>query len=81
MALKPHYIPAIPGPYGAEGSRTGAQVRYITLSARQTKTNLYANSADPDETSRNEPSHQDLHCLPFGSRFLTDFPICNNGGV
>ena len=22
-----------------------------------------ANSVDPDETARNEPSHQDLHCL------------------
>ena len=25
---------------------------------------LFTNSADPDETARNEPSHQDLHCLP-----------------
>ena len=23
-----------------------------------------ANSADPDETAHDEPSHQDLHCLP-----------------
>ena len=22
-----------------------------------------ANSVDPDETARNEPSHRDLHCL------------------
>ena len=25
--------------------------------------------AEPDETARNEPSHQDLHCLPFLSIF------------
>ena len=25
--------------------------------------NWMANSVDPDKTSRNEPSHQDLHCL------------------
>ena len=24
---------------------------------------VYVNSADPDETAHNEPSHQDLHCL------------------
>ena len=22
-------------------------------------------SVDPDETAHHEPSHQDLHCLPF----------------
>ena len=27
--------------------------------------NVFANSVDPDETAHNEPSHQDLHCLPF----------------
>ena len=25
----------------------------------------FANSVDPDETSHNEPSYQDLHCLTF----------------
>ena len=30
------------------------------LSSRQTKTDTCANSVDPDETARNEPSHQDL---------------------
>ena len=33
------------------------------------------NSADPDETAHNEPSHLDLHCLLFASRVLTDIPI------
>ena len=26
---------------------------------------VFANNVDPDETAHNEPSHQDLHCLPF----------------
>ena len=25
----------------------------------------FANTVDPDETAHNEPSHQDLQCLPF----------------
>ena len=25
----------------------------------------FANSVDPDETAHDEPSHQDLLCLPF----------------
>ena len=29
------------------------------------------NSMDPDETAHNEPSQQDLHCLPFCSLFIT----------
>ena len=54
----------------------------LTQSGWSTKTDTYANSVDPEETARNEPSHLDLHCLPFGSRFfLTDIPICNNGNV
>ena len=38
----------------------------------------FANSVDPDETAHNEPSHQDLSCLQFLKRFLTETPICNN---
>ena len=38
----------------------------------------FANSVDPDETALNEPSHQDLHCLPFCYYLLTETPICNN---
>ena len=33
----------------------------LTFSAQQTKPNICANSVDPDETARNEPSHQELH--------------------
>ena len=36
-----------------------------TLLALQIKFHTCANSVDPDETVRNEPSHQELHCLPF----------------
>ena len=46
-----------------------------------TFTNTYANSVDPDEKARNEPSHKDLQCLPFCSRFLTDMPIRKNDCV
>ena len=35
----------------------------LTVSGRQIETDVCGNSVDPDETSRNEPSHQDLHCL------------------
>ena len=27
------------------------------------------NNVDPDETAHNEPSHQDLHCLPVCSGY------------
>ena len=37
----------------------------LTLSAQQTNASTFANSVDPDETARHEPSHQALHCLPF----------------
>ena len=32
-----------------------------------TKTDTLANSEGPDEMAHNEPSRQDLHCLPFCS--------------
>ena len=37
----------------------------LTLSFLQTKTDTFANSADPDETAHTELYHLDLHCLPF----------------
>ena len=30
---------------------------------------FFAKSVDPDEMAHNEPSHQDLHCLPFSFDF------------
>ena len=42
---------------------------------------MFIDSVDPDETARNEPSHLDLHCLPFCSCFMADTPIRNNGCV
>ena len=49
-------------------------VSMLTLSAQQTKTDTRAISADPDKTARDEPSHQDLHCLPFCFRFSRNEP-------
>ena len=36
-----------------------------SISVLQAKLDTYANSVDPDETAHYEPSHQDLHYLPF----------------
>ena len=36
---------------------------------------------DPDKMAHNKPSHQDLHCLLFDSRFLTVIPFSNDGQV
>ena len=54
----------------------------LTLLVMQTKTYTFANSTDLLETARNEPSHQDLHYLPFFLLLiLNDTPICNSGHV
>ena len=50
----------------------------LTLETLQTKTDNFANSVAPDETARNEPSHLELHCLPFCSWCMTDTPFHNN---
>ena len=39
-------------------------VDHLTLLQLQANINAFANSADLDETARNEPSHLDLHGLP-----------------
>ena len=31
---------------------------------------VWANNAEPDETSQNKASHQGLHCFPFIQQFL-----------
>ena len=36
----------------------------LTLKAPNTTIAEFANTADPDETAHNEPSHLDLQCLP-----------------
>ena len=36
-------------------------------------------SVDPNEMAHNEPSHQNLHCLPFCHCFLTSTPVSNCG--
>ena len=45
---------------------------YLPLLSLQTNKDTFANSADPDETARYEPSHLDLHCLLFTDWFLTE---------
>ena len=47
----------------------------LTPLARKTKTDICANSVDPDETASYEPSHQDLHCLPFFFYFRLKSPF------
>ena len=37
----------------------------VTLSALQTNTDIFSNSVYPDEMAHREPSHLDVHCLPF----------------
>ena len=37
----------------------------LNLSALQKNTGTFVNNIDPDELAHNEPSHLDLHCLPF----------------
>ena len=44
----------------------------LTFSAGKAKYTLMQ-TVDSDETAHNEPFHQDLHYLPFLSRFLTDY--------
>ena len=36
---------------------------YLTLSALETKSDIFANSVHPDESAHDEPSHQILNCL------------------
>ena len=37
----------------------------LILPSVQSDTDTFAIGANPDETARNEPVHQDLHSLPF----------------
>ena len=39
------------------------------------RTDTCANSVDPDEMARDEPSHQDLYCLPFCFDFRQNKPL------
>ena len=38
---------------------------HLIFSVLHTQTDTFASIADSDETARHQPSHQDLHCLPF----------------
>ena len=41
---------------------------------------MYANSIAPDEMTRNEPSHQDLHYLPICLMILNNKKTIDNNG-
>ena len=47
----------------------------VILSSLQTSSDTFANSADPDETARDEPSYQDIHDLPFCLIFFLLKPL------
>ena len=53
----------------------------LTFLSLQTRKDTSANSEDPDETDRNEPSHRDLHCLPFCILVCIDSCICSTGNA
>ena len=56
-------------------------INELTLSVLWTKTDTFANSVDPDETAHYEPSHLDLHCLPFWFWITTVTLLAANGCV
>ncbi len=52
----------------------------ITLSTLHTSIKrTFENSADPDDTARNEPSHQDLHCLLISFQIWKTYPFWRMG--
>ena len=53
----------------------------VRLFSQAEQTSTCANSVDPDETARHEPSHLDIHRLSFSFRFLTETPIYISGQV
>ena len=40
-------------------------IEFHTLEVLNTAITEFANTEDPDEMAHYEPSHLDLHCLPF----------------
>ena len=61
------------GPVNPMGSCRARSVYLTTrLLGRLSPLSGFANSADPDETTHNEPSHPDLNCLPLRFSFLND---------
>ena len=42
---------------------------YIRLNPLSPAGKQFLQTVDPDETADHEPSHQDLHCLPFSFDF------------
>ena len=52
------------------GTHDYATNHLLAISTLQNKTNTCTNSVYLDETTRNEPSHQDLLCFPFRMIYL-----------
>ena len=50
-----------------------AVFRFFNPFSPAEQNSAFANSIDPDEMAHNEPSHQDLHCLPFCFDFMTEY--------
>ena len=42
-----------------------SMMKTLTIPTLLTKTDIFANSVDPNEMAHNESSHHDLQCLPF----------------
>ena len=74
---KPNYIPcyvfqfecvniaSVAKPHFTYKTCCGVSINPFIHSSLQTEIDTFANIADPDETARNESSHQDEHCFPF----------------
>ena len=51
---------------------------HLHTSSADNETAEFANTVDPDEAAHNEPSHRDLHCLPFSPRILIRIQLVRN---
>ena len=60
---------------------TKVKLKCLTLLFLQTKSVTFANSVDQDETALIEPSHLDLHCLPFCFGFCADSAVFHKARV
>ena len=65
FCLLPFYLP---NPLLRHCLLISVSLNWLTLSVLQTQT-VFANSVNPVETAHYEPSHQDLHSLPFCFNF------------
>ena len=45
--------------------KVASKCTFIDPFSSADQNNSFANSVGPNETAHDEPSHQDLHCLPY----------------